>query len=164
MNFWATFHAAAGKRMFFWASSRPEIVGPVGFAFSAGALLLLPPPLVAMIAMIPAASTTAASTNSQRLNRREDRAFWTTFTAIRSVDEKTGVRVRRRAGAERLSAKRASAERSGGFPSSEHRRFGPGPPNVPEGVTHLAERHVGLRSLDQRGHQVLAGVGRLLEP
>src|SRR3954453_23435501 len=105
MNFWATSQAAAGKRTFFWASSRPEIVGPVGFAFSAGALLLLPPPtLVAMIAMIPAASTTAASTNSQRLNRREDRAFWTTFTAIRSVDEKTGVRVRRRAGAERLSA------------------------------------------------------------
>src|SRR5881227_3468749 len=108
MNFWATFHAAAGKRMFFWASSRPEIVGPVGFAFSAGALLLLllPPPLVAMIAMIPAASTTAASTNSQRLNRREDKVFWTTFTAIRSVDEKTRVRVRRRAGAERLSAVR----------------------------------------------------------
>src|SRR5512133_883881 len=92
MNFCATFHAAAGKRMFFWASSRPEIVGPVGFAFSAGALLLPPPPptLVAMTAMIPAASTTAATTKSQRLTRREDRAFWTTFTAIRRVDEKTG--------------------------------------------------------------------------
>src|ERR1043166_7537204 len=91
MNFWATFHADVGKRMFFSASSRPEIVSPVGFAFSAGALLLLPPPspaLVAMTAMIPAASTTAASTKSQRLNRREDRAFWTTFTAIMSVDEK----------------------------------------------------------------------------
>src|SRR5438034_2136680 len=94
MNFWATSQAAAGKRMFFWASSRPEIVGPVGFAFSAGALLLLPPPtLVAMIAMIPAASTTAASANSQRLMRRDDRAFWTTFTAILSVDEEKALRL-----------------------------------------------------------------------
>src|SRR5215475_13911833 len=131
MNFWATFHAAAGKRMFFWPSSRPRIVGPVGFAFSAGALLLPPPPptLVAMIAMTPAARTTAAATSSQRLNRREDKAFWTTFTAIRRVDEKTGFEL-------------------------EDRGLGPRAPNISEGVAHLAERHVGPRRLDEGRHQI----------
>src|SRR5436190_23590206 len=108
--------------MFGGAFAISLIAGPVGFGFAFSAGELPPPTLVAMIAMIPAASTTAASTNSQRLNRREDKAFWTTFTAIRSVDEKTRVRVRRRAGAERLSAVRdqwreTSAERPGGFPA-----------------------------------------------
>src|SRR5262249_48228890 len=78
--------------MFFWGFGVSAIFGPAGAALS-----LLPPPLlpicVAITATMPATSTTAASTSSQRLKRREDKAVWTTFTAILSVDEEIAVRL-----------------------------------------------------------------------
>src|SRR5262249_5286915 len=118
-NFWTTVHAAAGKRMFFCAASSWRIGGPVGFTFSADDLLLPPPTFVTMIAMIPAARTIAATTKIHRLTRREDRALWTTFTAIRRVDEKTGFEL-------------------------EDRCLGPRAPDVPQRIAHLTKRHLGL--------------------
>src|SRR4029450_12520554 len=85
MNCLATSHAAAGNRMFFWFFSSLLIGGPVGLAFSVVPLLL--PTLVTRIAMTPATRTRAPSTSNQRLNRRDDSALWTTFTAITIVDD-----------------------------------------------------------------------------
>src|SRR5437016_4571536 len=90
-NCLTTFHAAAGKRMFFSAFSSALIGGPVGLAFSVVPLLF--PTLVTRIAMAPATRTRAPRTSSQRLKRRDDSALWTTFTAIRIVDAGTAVRL-----------------------------------------------------------------------
>src|SRR5436305_1499419 len=48
---------------------------------------------------------------------------------------------------------------------SKHGRLPPGPPDLAEGIAHLAHRDVRLRSLDDRGHEVAPVVGSdLLQP
>src|SRR5262245_14509521 len=45
---------------------------------------------------------------------------------------------------------------------SENRRLAPDAPDLAECVAHLAHRHVGPRSLDDRRHEVPVGVGRVV--
>src|SRR6478609_4525725 len=44
----------------------------------------------------------------------------------------------------------------------EHRRLTPDAPNLAEGVTHLAHRHVGASRVEDRRHQIPVVAGRIL--
>src|SRR6476620_6259302 len=136
-NSFATRHAAFGNGMFGCAFGAAAIGGPVGEVFSVLAVL---PNCVRRMAIAPAIRTTAPITISHLLKRRDEIAELTTFTAIRIVDDESRC--------ELGEACRKRGQRLGQG-SLENGRLGPRAPDAAQRIAHLAERDVGLGSLDE---------------